>query len=197
MVLVLCLGDLHVPHRAVDLPPKFKSLLNPGKIHQILCTGNLCTEAMYDYLRSICSDVVVAQGDFDETTKWPDTAVVSVGAFRIGICHGHQVVPSGDRDALAVLIRRLDVDILVTGHTHVFSAYKHEGCLVINPGSATGAFSCSGTSSSAAAGTAPTPSFALMDVDGSRATVYVYELANGEEIKVDKIDFQKAAAEVL
>ncbi len=138
MVLVLCLGDLHVPHRAVDLPAKFKSLLAPGKIHQILCTGNLTAESMYDYLRSICSDVVVTQGDFDESTKWPDTAVVSVGDFKIGVCHGHQIIPAGDRDALAVLIRRLGVDILVTGHSHTFGAYKHEGCLVINCGSAYG-----------------------------------------------------------
>jgi len=35
MVLVLCIGDLHVPHRATDLPAKFKALLVPGKIHHI------------------------------------------------------------------------------------------------------------------------------------------------------------------
>lgn len=44
MVLVLCIGDLHIPHRATDLPPKFKALLVPGKIGHILCPGNLCTE---------------------------------------------------------------------------------------------------------------------------------------------------------
>jgi vacuolar protein sorting-associated protein 29 len=188
MVLVLCLGDLHVPHRAVDLPSKFKSLLAPGKIHQILCTGNLCAESMYDYLRSICSDVVVTQGDFDESTKWPDTAVVSVGGFKIGVCHGHQVIPSGDREALAVLIRRLDIDILVTGHSHTFGAYKHEGCLVINCGSATGSWSQSCPS--------PTPSFALMDVDGTRATVYMYELLDKDELKVEKVEFTKETSTI-
>ncbi len=30
-----------------------------------------------------------------------------------------------------------------------------------------------------------------MDVDGTRATVYVYELLNKDEIKVDKIEFTK------
>ena len=44
MVLVLCIGDLHIPHRATDLPPKFKALVVPGKISHILCPGNLCTE---------------------------------------------------------------------------------------------------------------------------------------------------------
>ena len=32
----------------------------------------------------------------------------------------NQVVPSGDTDALALLQRRLNVDILVSGHTHEF-----------------------------------------------------------------------------
>jgi vacuolar protein sorting-associated protein 29 len=44
MVLVLCIGDLHIPHRATDLPAKFKELLKPGKIHHTLCTGNLCSK---------------------------------------------------------------------------------------------------------------------------------------------------------
>lgn len=41
MVLVLAIGDLHIPHRASDLPQKFKSMLVPGKIQHIICTGNL------------------------------------------------------------------------------------------------------------------------------------------------------------
>ena len=41
---MLCIGDLHIPHRATDLPAKFKALLVPGKIHHILCPGNLCTQ---------------------------------------------------------------------------------------------------------------------------------------------------------
>jgi hypothetical protein len=42
MVLVLALGDMHIPHRAADLPVKFKSMLVPGKIQHILSPGNLC-----------------------------------------------------------------------------------------------------------------------------------------------------------
>jgi hypothetical protein len=44
MVLVLCIGDLHIPHRAQDLPPKFKELLKPNKVDHILCCGNLCSK---------------------------------------------------------------------------------------------------------------------------------------------------------
>ncbi len=43
-MLVLVLGDLHIPHRASALPSKFRKLLVPGRIQHILCTGNLCTK---------------------------------------------------------------------------------------------------------------------------------------------------------
>jgi len=95
-----------------------------------------------------------------------------------------KVIPWGDLDSLAMLQRQLDVDILVTGHTHQFTAYKHEGGVVINPGSATGAYSSVTYDVN--------PSFVLMDIDGLRVVVYVYELIDGE-VKVDKIDFKKTS----
>ena len=66
MVLVLVIGDLHIPHRVHDLPAKFKELLVPGKIQQILCTGNLCDRETYEYLRTVAPDVHVVRGDYDE-----------------------------------------------------------------------------------------------------------------------------------
>jgi vacuolar protein sorting-associated protein 29 len=55
--------------------------------------------------------------------------------------------------------------------------------VIINPGSATGAYSSITYDIN--------PSFVLMDIDGLRVVVYVYELIDGE-VKVDKIDFKKA-----
>ncbi|CAA7031225.1 unnamed protein product [Microthlaspi erraticum] len=184
MVLVLALGDLHVPHRAADLPPKFKSMLVPGKIQHIICTGNLCIKEIHDYLKTICPDLHIVRGEFDEDARYPENKTLTIGQFKLGLCHGHQVIPWGDLDSLAMLQRQLDVDILVTGHTHQFTAYKHEGGVVINPGSATGAYSSINQDVN--------PSFVLMDIDGLRVVVYVYELIDGE-VKVDKIDFKKTS----
>jgi predicted phosphodiesterase len=86
--LVLVIGDFHVPHRSPSLPPKFKQMLVwgllsislslsssqlslsllqvPGKIQHVICTGNLCTREMLDYLKTLAPDVHVVQGDFDE-----------------------------------------------------------------------------------------------------------------------------------
>lgn len=40
-----------------------------------------------------------------------------------------------------MLARQMDVDVLITGHTHECQTFQHEGRFYINPGSATGAFS--------------------------------------------------------
>uniref|UniRef100_T1H6D6 Vacuolar protein sorting-associated protein 29 n=1 Tax=Megaselia scalaris TaxID=36166 RepID=T1H6D6_MEGSC len=87
----------------------------------------------------LANDVHVVRGDFDENFNYPEQKVVTVGSFRIGLCHGHQVIP-GDPEALALIQRQLDVDILISGHTHKFEAYEHENKFYINPGSATGAY---------------------------------------------------------
>ena len=52
---------------------------------------------------------------------------------RIGLIHGHQVLPWGDHVALASVRRKLDVDILVSGHTHKNEVVEHEGRYHINP----------------------------------------------------------------
>ena len=61
MVLVLVIGDIHIPHRCADLPKKFKALLQPGKIQHVLCTGNVCDKLSYDYLRTLASDVHIVR----------------------------------------------------------------------------------------------------------------------------------------
>jgi hypothetical protein len=88
---VLVLGDLHIPHRVATLPAKFRKLLSPGRIQHILCTGNLCTRESFDYLKTVAADVHVVRGDFDDNLAYPEQKVVTVGQFRIGMCHGHQV----------------------------------------------------------------------------------------------------------
>ena len=108
-MLVLVLGDLHIPHRASALPAKFKKLLVPGRIQHILCTGNLCTKETVDYLKTLASDVHVVRGDFEENTSYPEQKVVTVGQFRIGVCHGHQVVPWGDQESLALINRYIHI----------------------------------------------------------------------------------------
>ena len=115
-MLVLVLGDLHIPHRSASLPAKFKKLLVPGRIQHILCTGNLCSRDSYDYLKTLANDVHVVRGDFDENNAWPEQKVVTVGQFKIGICHGHQLVPWGDAEGKigTFFLSNSQIDILLS-----------------------------------------------------------------------------------
>lgn len=66
-VLVLVIGDLHIPIRSHDLPFKFRKLLVPGKIQQVLLTGNVCDGETLEWLRGICNgDVRATRGDWDD-----------------------------------------------------------------------------------------------------------------------------------
>ncbi|MCL4141958.1 UNVERIFIED_CONTAM: hypothetical protein GTU68_031880, partial [Idotea baltica] len=115
---------------------------------------------------------------------YPEQKVVTVGQFKIGLCHGHQIVPWGDPDSLALLARQLDADIFISGHTHKFEAFEAESRFFINPGSVTGAYTPLESE--------VTPSFVLMDIQSSTVVTYVYQLI-GDEVKVERIEYKKAA----
>merc|ERR550514_1592116 len=119
----------------------------------------------------------------DEVTTFPEDTVVTIGQFKIGICHGHQVVPWGDHESLGILARQLDVDILVTGHTHQNEVNEYEGKWFINPGSITGSYS--------ALTSEVIPSFILLAIQGSKVVTYVYEL-RGDNVEVSKSEFSKS-----
>eukprot|EP00189_Rhodosorus_marinus_P005922 CAMPEP_0113970484 /NCGR_PEP_ID=MMETSP0011_2-20120614/11235_1 /TAXON_ID=101924 /ORGANISM="Rhodosorus marinus" /LENGTH=162 /DNA_ID=CAMNT_0000984931 /DNA_START=147 /DNA_END=635 /DNA_ORIENTATION=+ /assembly_acc=CAM_ASM_000156 len=156
MVLVLIIGDLHVPHRSPVFPPRFKNLLAPRKVQYIFCTGNLCTREMEEYLRSLCSEVHIAQGDMDEVLPWYEET------------------------ALIALQRDLGVDVLVVGHSHKIGTIECPGGgIIINPGTATGAPRVIDLE-------APKPSFVLMDIQGRKLVTYTYTLENEDDIKVDR-----------
>lgn len=181
--LVLVLGDAHIPHRSGSIPEKFQRMLVPNKMQHVVCTGNLSTKEMYDEIRGLAPNIHVVGGDFDEGTHFPESKVIQIGHFRIGVIHGHQIVPWGDPHSLATFQRRLDVDILVTGHTHKNEVNEFDGKWFINPGSITGAYS-----SLQAADV--TPSFILLAIQGNKVVTYVYEL-HGDNVEVSKSEFQK------
>ncbi|GLJ50588.1 hypothetical protein SUGI_1077640 [Cryptomeria japonica] len=83
--------DLFFQWRAPDLPAKFKSMLVPGKIQHIISPGNLCIKEVHDYLKSLCPDLHVTRGEYDEDPRYPETKTLTIGQFKLGICHGHQV----------------------------------------------------------------------------------------------------------
>ena len=48
----------------------------------------------------------------------PLSLTVTHSPLRIGVIHGHLSVPTGEHDALSAVARQMDVDVLISGHTH-------------------------------------------------------------------------------
>lgn len=108
-----------------------------------MCTGNVCDRETWEYLRGVAPDLRGVRGDYDEASLLHETQGVQLPAFpgsythtlsqnpalppslvlqhgplRIGVLHGHQVVPLGDNEALSAVARKMDVDVLISGGTH-------------------------------------------------------------------------------
>jgi vacuolar protein sorting-associated protein 29 len=145
--LVLILGDLHIPGRASKIPAPFKRMLVPNKMNHVICTGNL-SSADFDELRSLAPNVHIVSGNYDDaqtsSALFPETRVVQVGSFRIGVIHGHQMLPWGSQGAIETMRRKLGADILVSGHTHQNVISVEDDFMHINPVSprASALFSC-------------------------------------------------------
>jgi vacuolar protein sorting-associated protein 29 len=187
--LVLIIGDYHVPYRKSEVPAVFRELLNTDKIKTVLCTGNIGGDEVANSLKQLASNVHIVRGDYDTAVTsidLPDMITTTVGQFRIGLVHGHQILPAGDHAAIAAMQRKLDVDILVAGNTHKNEIFQSCGRFFLNPGSVTGAQNdliCPELN--------PVPSFMLMAVQGPSAVVYVYELVDGKA-NVAMSEFRKS-----
>jgi vacuolar protein sorting-associated protein 29 len=181
--LVLVVGDMFVPQRAPDIDPQFKQILIPNKLQHVLSLGNIGSRESYDWLRSLSNDFHGVKGDYDEGDM-PEKKLVTIGEFKIGMIHGHQVLPWGDTDSLSYIARQLDCDIFISGNTHQIGVKVLDNKLYINPGSISGAFSDIVAD--------PSPSFILMVLTGTEAIVYLYVLNDRtQKFDVSKVEFRK------
>lgn len=183
-MLILVIGDLHIPLRGHGIPAVFRENLSGGKINKILCTGNLCTKDELESLKTFCPDIQFVRGEFDDDDL-PDTeqVVEAIGNFKIGLVSGHSLVPQNDKERLAAKARELDVDILTFGGGHRAGVFEHNGKLFVNPGSATGA--------STAETPHARPSFILIKIQGSGAQIFTYTLGDDGTPDVKKNKFSK------
>lgn len=71
MVLALAIGDIGVPLGSQGIPQKLKELLQPGKIHQVICTGNLCDEVRHNLNVSLSLCVCGGENRASACTSFP------------------------------------------------------------------------------------------------------------------------------
>mmetsp|Transcript_39423 Transcript_39423/g.72207 ORF Transcript_39423/g.72207 Transcript_39423/m.72207 type:complete len:217 (-) Transcript_39423:225-875(-) len=160
--LVLLLGDHHMPSRSISIPEPFQRMLLPNKMQHVICTGNIGNVEEYERLRELVggssTSVHCVAGEYDvinngsiaanaeqggggnnatasssSPPSFPETKVIQLGQFRVGIIGGHQVVPWGDLSALAMVRRRLNADVLVCGAKRQEGVVEYDGGYYIFP----------------------------------------------------------------
>ena len=165
---ILIIGDFHYPDRA-DFPNEIFEYLNGEKFDLVLCTGDLTELSILDELKKF-GPVKIVQGNMDWKFKHPNKHVISIKNLKIGLIHGHQVHPRGNLEKLSALAKSMGVNILISGHTHKQSIIKYAGGkLLINPGSASGAWSFVADG---------IPSFIIMETDEENVFIEKIRLIN-------------------
>ena len=187
--LVLIVSDLFIPLRTPEIDAQFRSILLPNKIQHVLCLGNVGNQETFDWLHSLSSDFHAIRGDYDINKNLPEKLSLQIGNFKIGMIHGHQIIPMGDLEILSNVQRELDCDILASGYTHQLSVNIKENKLYLNPGSISGALSPLNEDC--------IPSFILMVLQGEDATIYSYVLSDKtKKFEVGQMEYFRGSNEL-
>ncbi|WP_448577269.1 YfcE family phosphodiesterase [Thermosphaera sp.] len=142
MTIILVLGDTHIPDRAVKVPEPLVRLVESKPWNYVLFTGDLTTGEVKTWVEKLGEKALIVKGNMD-LLPLPAYQKLTLNNYVIGLHHGHGIFPRGDSKKLAKLAETMGADVLVTGHTHVpFVKTDPSGkILLLNPGSATGAWS--------------------------------------------------------
>ena len=132
-MLIGLISDTHIPDRAKILP---QNVIDAFKdVDLILHAGDLTSPRVIEELETI-APVMAVQGNMDRVNgiDLPQAKTLEAEGLKIGMIHG-EVYPRADTQQLVYLAKELDVDILVSGHSHQPKIEKKDGVLLINPGS--------------------------------------------------------------
>ena len=128
-MLIGLISDTHIPDRARILPQNVIDAFSDVEL--ILHAGDLTSPKVIDELEEI-APVMAVQGNMDRANgiDLPKAKIVEVEGLKIGLIHG-EVYPRADSDQLLYLAKELNVDILVSGHSHQPKIEQKEGILLI------------------------------------------------------------------
>jgi len=117
MIRVLLIGDTHIPDRAEAIPRPLLEYIENLKPWDIVgFTGDLTSEEILEWTRSLGRQVYVVRGNMDYLPL-PKHSIFNIGDIVFGITHGDGVYPRGDIVKLSRQAQELGVQVFMTGHT--------------------------------------------------------------------------------
>lgn len=191
MIDILVIGDTHIPKRAMGLSPLLINELNTlsaKKLFEfVIFTGDVVKspETIRFFKNLAKKKFLIVQGNMDyyygniEAPLYDSLSITLKNDtyLNIGITHGAEIHPRGDKEELINIAKENNVNLLIFAHTHLAEILlSSDGILLLNPGSFTGAWSFVASR---------TPSFIIIkvDIEESEIKVILYELKNDRIVK--------------
>jgi putative phosphoesterase len=133
--MIAVVSDSHVPTRAEKIPEKFREEMRESDL--IVHAGDFAEKPVKNGLEEY-GELVAVKGNCD-FFDLPNGETFEENGVKFGVYHGTGINPRGDHDTLQKIASEdMEVDILITGHTHQEEISELEKCIVLNPGSCTG-----------------------------------------------------------
>lgn len=177
--MIAIISDTHIPARAKRIPEPFLKKIQDADttVH----AGDFETAETYKQLEEHTDNLYAVMGNCDRF-QLPQSETFTKQTQEIGVYHGTGITPRGHKPTLLDIARnKLEVDILVHGHTHQQETTKEKDTILINPGSATGVGGGSSTTGN--------PKMSTLKVKEKVVEVKQLELIDGQ-IRENKETFQ-------
>ncbi len=136
---VLVFGDAHIPSRRDSIPEVFFEHIQQSNYDLALITGDLVRELeMKSALPPLPRSFIVT-GNMDYGSQYNFHEEIQLGNFNLLLLHGTQLRPRGNIKQLWEIVKQVNADIAVHGHTHIASIEIYKDKLFLNPGTISGA----------------------------------------------------------
>lgn len=132
-MLIGVISDTHIPTRSVEIPKKVFEVFK--NVDLILHAGDIESVSVLKELEEI-APIKAVNGNCDFNLSFNEYEIITVENIKIGLTHG-TVYPKGDEQQLYYKAKELNVDILISGHTHQAMIKQVKDVLLLNPGSPT------------------------------------------------------------
>lgn len=134
--MIVAVSDSHIPTRKEKIPEEFIEKMKEAD--KIVHAGDFAEREVYNGIEEY-GELVAVKGNCD-FFDLPTSETFTENGVKFGLYHGTGITPRGDHETLKKIAKQdLEVDILITGHTHQEEMTKLDDCIILNPGSCTGA----------------------------------------------------------
>ncbi|WEL23531.1 metallophosphoesterase [Candidatus Nanohalovita haloferacivicina] len=133
--MIAVVSDSHVPTRAEKIPEEYREKMKEAEL--TVHAGDFAEKPVYNGIDEY-GELVAVKGNCD-FFDLPTSETFEKQGLKFGVYHGTGINPRGDHDTLSKIAEEdLEVDVLIHGHSHQEEIAKHEGKILLNPGSCTG-----------------------------------------------------------